>query len=337
MEQAAQDDDAKPASRLRMPKPLPAHLQALELKSAAARRESREHEGGVSTDVGPETDDAPRLVQTQSPTQWQRDEHDRFMQALERFGRDQSGDEWHKIAAFVRTRSPDEVQQHGRCYLQQLVQEEYPSPSSLEFGDRGFDDNQNDPNGQNHMMFAGDDVEAAGGRSCKHGKGRGKSGAKASALNTGIRSFQQQQQQQQQTLNDAMLQASAPRKSGRKPKVWTFDEDKILENALASWSSDKPYSWQKIATALPGKTAKDARSRYEKLVGDVAVIETSEDDPSRHRHHYLYAYHSPAYTRATRSSSLSARIAPPPPIQVLMSDAAEDGDAKGSVRQLLVC
>ncbi|TYZ62115.1 hypothetical protein PybrP1_012102 [[Pythium] brassicae (nom. inval.)] len=318
--------DAKSVTRLRMPKPLPTHLQALEaahqhqLRSAAAAR--HEARGRQDDDTDDDADDDANDLSADR-AQWQLDEHERFMQALEAFGRERSGDEWLKIAAFVRTRSPEEVRHHGRCYLHQLVQlQQFAGPSSLEFAAGSDHDNQNDPNLQNHMLFAAaDDVGAGGDRYGRQGKD--KSAMKAATGGTGLRGFAQQQQQLQPSPNDAMLlQSSASRKSGRRAKVWTFEEDKIFENALAKWSSDKPYSWPKIATALPGKTAKDARNRYEKLVGDVAIIETSggDDEPIGSRSYpYSPADHSLAYARGPHGSSLSDRIAPPPPIQSALS------------------
>lgn len=337
--------DAKSVARLRMPKPLPTHLQAFEaahqqprsVPTPSARPETTRDDDNDDNSAGDnDNDDTFHTDMMQAMhAQWQLDEHDRFVQALEAFGRDRSGDEWLKIAAFVRTRSPEEVRHHGRWYLHQLVQvHQFTGPSSLEYAagsDRDRDhDNQNDPNVQNHMLFDDDDATAGGDRYHRYFRqGSGKSAVKG----LGLRSFSDPSPAPLLSPNDdtMLLQSFGPRRSGRKAKAWTFEEDKIFENALANWSSDKPYSWPKIATALPGKTAKDARSRYEKLVGDVAIIETTSSDNELSRRTYTYRStdHSPAFAHVRHGSSLSDRIAPPPPIHV--SSAANDG-ARGSVQ-----
>lgn len=169
------------------------------------------------------------------PSPWRRDEHARFMQALEVFGA--AGDAaWPQIASFVGSRSPGEARLHAQQYLQQLMQQYSArgdcggSPVLDWFGGDG--DSQNDP---------GNAPQSA-----------------ASSLGVFMSAATAQLQQ---------------RRNGRRPKVWTFQEDKAFETALASWGGGKPYSWAKIAAALPGKSAKDVRNRYEKLLGDVSTIE----------------------------------------------------------------
>lgn len=355
-----------------MPKAIPAHLQQhhnqqqqqkleaqAQYKSDATRDpsfSSQQHDSGGA--------DASMMAMMTSgrssggtatqQQQWHRDEHNRFIQALETYGREQSGDEWTKIAGFVQTRSIDEVRQHGRQYLQQLVQElsttgrALQSIGSLEFaitpsaagadGSENKDqhDSQNDPNGPNYQVLLS---AGATGKPLKSARSRVKSAGGGSRFNSqSSKNLQQQQQNLTGVLAPSALKtpqqgapAPAARKSGgRKPKIWTFEEDKIFENALANWSSDKPYSWPKIATALPGKTAKDARSRYEKLVGDIAMIETTEElEPQAHGQQRVQAAQVPP-----RSGGLSSRISPPPPIQVQPAGVSATEEDKGILHHI---
>ncbi|KAF1328484.1 Chaperone, partial [Globisporangium splendens] len=346
----------KPLGRLRMPKAIPAHLQQqhnmqlqqqqlqqqqleMAFRGNASHLSHLDNESDVTmTDPSSTRDDSAGAER--AGTQWQRDEHNRFMQALEAYGREESGDEWKKITAFVQTRSIEEVRLHGRQYLQQLVEQMSGARRALQsISSLGFDltpvgsttsnsnssNDQNDPNELNHV------VATTSGKPYK-AKAKGTSSKTSYA-----KSFPRQPQHQEQELSvpssgaattayDAPAsshfsqptQAAPPaRKHGRKPKVWTFEEDKIFETALASWSSDKPYSWPKIAASLPGKTAKDARNRFEKLVGDISIIEAS-DESFLHRSHPLQQQpvqplqHFPS----PRDPGLRSRISSPPPIQV---------------------
>lgn len=333
----------KLTGRLRMPKAIPAHLQQhhnqqqqkkleAQYKSDATREPSSSSsfasqqggDGDASMVAllmdGSSTGDGGAPAQQQQ--QWHRDEHNRFVQALETFGREQSGDEWTKITGFVQTRSIDEVRQHGRQYLQQLVHELSGTGRAVQsIGSLGFaitplasesksqHDNQNDPNGQNHQAS----LSSARAKSLKPARSQAKSGGGGSRSNAQGPKSKQQSLTGVLTPSSTALKTPAVRKSGgRKPKVWTFEEDKIFENALANWSSDKPYSWPKIATALPGKTAKDARSRYEKLVGDIALIEETDELVQLEPQAQVQAQQ----VQPRRSGGLSSRISPPPPIQV---------------------
>lgn len=223
-------------------------------------------------------------MQQSDDVQWTRDEHERFVQALEMHGTERTGDEWGKIAACVHTRSVDEVRQHGRRYLQHLVQQMNGGLASAPGAQRSFHQPPSDPNGPNQyasmsakasdaasMLFLPKDSAAA--RKASGGGGGGASGG------------------------------------ARKSKVWTPEEDLVFEEALAAWTDGKPYSWPKLAMVLPGKTAKDVRHRYEELVSDISTIEQA-------------AFSSSASARSnqddndTKGKGLSSRIPPPPPIDV---------------------
>ncbi|XP_010543227.2 PREDICTED: transcription factor DIVARICATA [Tarenaya hassleriana] len=60
-----------------------------------------------------------------------------------------------------------------------------------------------------------------------------------------------------------------------KQTVWTPEEDKCFEKALAFYDDkdDYPDRWLKIAAAVPGKTVADVIRRYKELEDDVSDIE----------------------------------------------------------------
>ncbi|KAH7472733.1 Transcription factor RADIALIS [Phytophthora ramorum] len=221
-------------------------------------------------------------------SEWRREEHGRFMQALENYGSRRTGDEWKLITDYVGTRTIEEVRLHGRQYLQRLVQQLPPSPVTATpnryFTTAG---SQNDPNRQNYQAM------------------------NMQFYNQSLQSVQPQQQPQQGG-------PTAPHRNGRR-KPWTFQEDKAFETALAGWAGCKSYPWAKIAAAIPGMTAKDVRSRYEAMVGEVASIEAGD----------VPVPESLKSTGGARTqpptSTLSRRAVPPPPIEVPPSNVGKDG------------
>ncbi|KAM7261696.1 hypothetical protein ACFE04_020773 [Oxalis oulophora] len=56
--------------------------------------------------------------------------------------------------------------------------------------------------------------------------------------------------------------------------VWTRNDDKAFENALATYDEDDLDLWEKIAADVPGKTLEDIKEHYELLVEDVNRIES---------------------------------------------------------------
>ncbi|WOL04716.1 hypothetical protein Cni_G13438 [Canna indica] len=58
------------------------------------------------------------------------------------------------------------------------------------------------------------------------------------------------------------------------PWIWTPDENKIFEVALANFGEDTPDRWDKVAACVPGKTAADVISHYLRLLADLHEIET---------------------------------------------------------------
>ncbi|WCJ38990.1 Duplicated homeodomain-like superfamily protein [Euphorbia peplus] len=55
--------------------------------------------------------------------------------------------------------------------------------------------------------------------------------------------------------------------------LWTREQDKAFESALATYPEDALDRWEKIAGDVPGKTADDIRYHYELLVDDINQIE----------------------------------------------------------------
>ncbi|EGZ06581.1 hypothetical protein PHYSODRAFT_531424 [Phytophthora sojae] len=242
------------------------------------------------------------------------------MQALEHYGSGRTGGEWKLITDFVGTRTIEEVRLHGRQYLQRLVQQLPPSPeaaaASRSLSSAG---NQNNPNRQNYQVPRGVELQKPRGkRSVPQPQGvppGGSSALSAAALECAQSMSVQAPAQyySQQFPPQYQPGSAAPRRNGQRSNPWTFQEDKAFETVLADWAGNKPYSWVKIAAALPGKTAKDVRTRYDEMVGEVASIEFGEvvpvpdsnvpSDPAANRRH-------------GSTSTLRQRAVPPPPIEV---------------------
>ncbi|XP_050232175.1 transcription factor SRM1 [Mercurialis annua] len=55
--------------------------------------------------------------------------------------------------------------------------------------------------------------------------------------------------------------------------VWTREQDKAFENALATYPEDDLDRWEKIAADVPGKTQEEIKLHYELLIEDVNQIE----------------------------------------------------------------
>ncbi|KAM0060382.1 putative transcription factor MYB/SANT family [Helianthus debilis subsp. tardiflorus] len=57
-------------------------------------------------------------------------------------------------------------------------------------------------------------------------------------------------------------------------KVWSKEEDKAFENAIAThWNGDSKQQWNKIASLVPTKTIPELKQHYQLLVEDVDDIE----------------------------------------------------------------
>ncbi|TMW55415.1 hypothetical protein Poli38472_013306 [Pythium oligandrum] len=270
---------------------------------------------------------------TADSQQWRKEEHLRFMKALELFGLDPSGDAWQKITAYIQTRSIEEVRLHGRRYLQQLMHlQAMETPPLQSMDSMRFDlsalSNQNDLNGPNQTN------ECAQSTKTKNSKGKATNAQ--NPLSVAALAAANAMSVQRVKVEPPPLVVGHSKKPPvrRTVRLWTFQEDKIFEVALAAWLlTGKPYSWPKLATNLPGRSAKDVRLRYEQLVEDIARIEIGNEP------NYPCEYSSPGSSVASPSqlvnamsmsdspmsspsqrpphhSGLSRRISPPPPIQV---------------------
>lgn len=56
--------------------------------------------------------------------------------------------------------------------------------------------------------------------------------------------------------------------------LWSMEQDKAFENALATYAEDSSDRWEMIAAAVPGKTLAEIKHHYELLVEDIDGIES---------------------------------------------------------------
>lgn len=56
--------------------------------------------------------------------------------------------------------------------------------------------------------------------------------------------------------------------------MWSREQDKAFENALATYPEDTADRWEKIAADVPGKSLEEIKHHYELLVDDVSRIES---------------------------------------------------------------
>lgn len=56
--------------------------------------------------------------------------------------------------------------------------------------------------------------------------------------------------------------------------LWTREQDKAFENALATHPEDASDRWEKIAADVPGKTLEEIKHHYDLLVEDINQIES---------------------------------------------------------------
>jgi SHAQKYF class myb-like DNA-binding protein len=64
---------------------------------------------------------------------WSSEEHDRFLEALEKYGNGNTGDEWALMAKHVGTRAPNEIKLHAHKYFLRLQL----APGAASTGDAG--------------------------------------------------------------------------------------------------------------------------------------------------------------------------------------------------------
>lgn len=62
-------------------------------------------------------------------------------------------------------------------------------------------------------------------------------------------------------------------KESLKSTIWTPEENKLFENALAKFDKDTVDRWERVAEMVPGKTLADVMRQYKELEDDVCSIE----------------------------------------------------------------
>ncbi|KAK4485297.1 hypothetical protein RD792_007932 [Penstemon davidsonii] len=55
--------------------------------------------------------------------------------------------------------------------------------------------------------------------------------------------------------------------------IWTKEENKAFESALAIFDEKTPNRWYEVASMIPGKSVYDVMNQYKELVSDVSDIE----------------------------------------------------------------
>ncbi|KAF5791344.1 putative transcription factor MYB-HB-like family [Helianthus annuus] len=65
---------------------------------------------------------------------------------------------------------------------------------------------------------------------------------------------------------------------------WSAKQNKLFETALAIYDRDTPDRWQKIATAVGGKSAEEVKKHYDLLVEDLRHIESGYVPSPNYRH-----------------------------------------------------
>lgn len=75
-----------------------------------------------------------------------------------------------------------------------------------------------------------------------------------------------QQQQQQKQVNGTATKATAKTAEPKEPKVWTKEEQAILEQAIKTFPVSTPDRWDRIAECVPNRTKKDCLRRVKELV-----------------------------------------------------------------------
>eukprot|EP00500_Bicosoecida_sp_ms1_P014562 CAMPEP_0203817364 /NCGR_PEP_ID=MMETSP0115-20131106/24819_1 /ASSEMBLY_ACC=CAM_ASM_000227 /TAXON_ID=33651 /ORGANISM="Bicosoecid sp, Strain ms1" /LENGTH=202 /DNA_ID=CAMNT_0050726293 /DNA_START=193 /DNA_END=798 /DNA_ORIENTATION=- len=103
--------------------------------------------------------------------------------------------------------------------------------------------------------------------------------------------------------------------------TWTVEQDAAFEMALAQFDEDEEHRWDRVAELVPGKTTRDVRTRYQKLLYDVARIEAGET--------VVLTYKAAAVAKK-RKRELKVNVHAPPGHSVLVhSKSPEDDSGRG--------
>ena len=58
--------------------------------------------------------------------------------------------------------------------------------------------------------------------------------------------------------------------------IWSPEQNKLFENALATYDKDIPDRWQKIAKLVGGTNEQEIKQQYEILLDDIKRIESGK-------------------------------------------------------------
>ncbi|KAI5319577.1 hypothetical protein L3X38_039285 [Prunus dulcis] len=58
--------------------------------------------------------------------------------------------------------------------------------------------------------------------------------------------------------------------------TWTAKQNKLFENALATYDEETPDRWHKIARIVGGTTEEEVKRQYEILLSDIKRIESGK-------------------------------------------------------------
>ncbi|KAG9447560.1 hypothetical protein H6P81_013688 [Aristolochia fimbriata] len=59
-------------------------------------------------------------------------------------------------------------------------------------------------------------------------------------------------------------------------RIWSREENKVFERALALYDEDTPDRWQNVASMVGGRTVDEVRHHYDLLVEDLNCIESDK-------------------------------------------------------------
>lgn len=210
---------------------------------------------------------------------WSPFEHDRFVEALEKYGGGNFGNEWELISSYVGKRTVEEVKEHAQQYFQKLehegarvkTEESDLSPQvKLEspLKDSQFDAAAMLVDSTTVAAFGTGDFDAARGggfglQDAPNFTTEGNDGL-LTAPTFGPTSV----------LGDPFGSAlTASDESGG--ATWTAEENVVFENALSTYDERvaAPERWHKIATLLGSKSVNDVIKHYERLVEDLRRVD----------------------------------------------------------------
>lgn len=73
---------------------------------------------------------------------------------------------------------------------------------------------------------------------------------------------------------DEFLLSSPQSEMEEKASQWTFEENKLFENALAEIDQNSPAFLENVASRIPWKSMDDVKNHYQALIEDVDMIDS---------------------------------------------------------------